>query len=54
MRGAPLIRVATIAATLALVERFSSMQLVTPIEWRGGAGFVWPVALPVLLTRKPV
>src|SRR6202041_3067606 len=30
--GAPLIRVATIAATLALVERFSSIQLVAPIE----------------------
>jgi cytochrome P450 len=30
--GAPLVRVATIAATLALVERFSSIQLVVPIE----------------------
>jgi cytochrome P450 len=52
--GAPLIRVATIAATLALVERFSSIQLVAPIEWRGGAGFVWPVALPVLLGKERV
>ena len=52
--GAPLIRVATIAATLALVERFSIIQLVAPVEWRGGAGFVWPVALPVLLTRERV
>ena len=52
--GAPLIRVATIATTLALVERFSSIQLVAPIEWRGGAGFVWPVALPVLLGKERV
>jgi len=52
--GAPLIRVATIAATLALVERFSSIQLVAPIEWRGGAGFVWPIALPVLLAKERV
>jgi cytochrome P450 len=46
--GAPLIRMATIAATLALVERFPSVQLVPPIEWRGGIGFVSPMALPVL------
>ena len=46
--GAPLIRMATIAATLALVERFASVQLIPPIEWRGGIGFVSPMALPVL------
>ena len=45
--GAPLVRMATIAATLALVERFSSVQLIAPLEWRGGMGFVSPVALPV-------
>jgi cytochrome P450 len=43
--GAPLVRVAAITATLALVERFESIQLVAPIEWRGGSGFVSPVAL---------
>jgi cytochrome P450 len=47
--GAPLIRMATVIATLGLVERFPSLQLVSPIEWRGGDGFVSPVALPVLL-----
>jgi hypothetical protein len=47
--GAPLVRLATVATTLALVERFSSVQLVPPIEWGGGSGFVFPVALPVLL-----
>jgi cytochrome P450 len=46
--GAPLIRMATIAATLALVEQFPSVQLIPPIEWRGGIGFVSPMALPVL------
>ena len=47
--GAPLIRMATIAATLALVERFSSARVIAPIEWQGGSGFVSPVTLPVLL-----
>ena len=43
--GAPLVRVAAITPTLALVERFESIELVAPIEWRGGSGFVSPVAL---------
>jgi cytochrome P450 len=47
--GAPLVRVAAITATLALVERFESIQLVTPIEWQGGSGFVSPVALQARL-----
>jgi cytochrome P450 len=47
--GAPLIRMATIAATLALVERFPSVRLIPPIRWRGGIEFVSPVALPVLI-----
>jgi cytochrome P450 len=47
--GAPLIRMATIATTLALVERFSSARVIAPIEWQGGIGFVSPVALPVVL-----
>jgi cytochrome P450 len=43
--GAPLIRMATATATLALVERFSSIQLLETVEWRGGSGFVSPVRL---------
>ncbi len=46
--GAPLVRVAAIASTMALVERFSSVELIEPIEWCGGSGFVLPMALPVL------
>jgi cytochrome P450 len=45
--GAPLVRVAAIASTLALVERFSSVELMEPIEWCGGSGFISPIALPV-------
>jgi cytochrome P450 len=50
--GAPLIRMATIAATLALVERFASARVIAPIAWQGGSGFVSPVALPVLLATE--
>jgi cytochrome P450 len=46
--GAPLVRVAAIASTMALVERFSSVELMEPIDWCGGSGFVSPMALPVL------
>jgi cytochrome P450 len=46
--GAPLVRVAAIAATMALVERFSSVALIEPIDWQGGSGFISPIALPVL------
>jgi cytochrome P450 len=46
--GAPLVRVAAIAATMALVERFSSVELMEPIDWCGGSGFISPMALPVL------
>jgi hypothetical protein len=46
--GAPLIRVAAVAATLALVERFPSLQLVEPVRWRGGSGYSSPISLPVL------
>lgn len=52
--GAPLIRVAVLAATLALVERFSIIRLMEPIEWRGGAGFVSPSTLPVVLRNESV
>jgi cytochrome P450 len=46
--GAPLVRVAAIAATMALVERFSRVALIEPIDWCGGSGFISPMALPVL------
>jgi cytochrome P450 len=45
--GAPLVRVAAIAATMALVERFSSVELMEPIDWCGGSGFISPMALLV-------
>jgi cytochrome P450 len=50
--GAPLVRMAAIASTLALVEKFSGGRLIGPIEWRGGVGFVSPAALPVLLVSR--
>jgi hypothetical protein len=43
---------ATIVTTLALVERFSSVRLIAPIEWQGGIGFVSPVALPVYVAPR--
>jgi cytochrome P450 len=46
--GAPLVRVAAIATTMALVERFSCVELIEPIDWRGGSGFISPFALTVL------
>jgi hypothetical protein len=42
------VRVAAIATTMALVERFSSVELMEPIDWQGGSGFISPIALPVL------
>jgi cytochrome P450 len=50
--GAPLVRMAIIVSTLALVERFSSVRLSAPIEWQGGIGFVSPVALPVFASPQ--
>lgn len=51
--GAPLIRVAALATTLALVERFPSLQVVEPVRWRGGSGYSSPVSLPVLCSTAP-
>ena len=45
---ASVLRVAAIATTMALVERFSSVELMEPIDWQGGSGFISPIALPVL------
>ena len=50
--GAPLVRVAAITSTMALVERFPSVELIDPIDWRGGSGFISPIALPVLPSLK--
>jgi hypothetical protein len=33
---------------MALVERFSSVELMEPVDWCGGSGFISPMALPVL------
>jgi hypothetical protein len=33
---------------MALVERFSIVELMEPMDWRGGSGFISPIALPVL------
>lgn len=44
-----LIRKAAITITLPLLERFSSLQLVRPVEWHGGYTMRSPVALWVLL-----
>jgi hypothetical protein len=44
------VRVAAIATTMALVERFSTVELIEPIDWRGGSGFISPIALPILLS----
>jgi cytochrome P450 len=52
--GAPLIRAAVVSATLPLVERFSIIDLVEPIEWRGGSGFVSPSTLPVVLRNASI
>ena len=47
--GAPLIRLAAVATTLSLVERFERVDLAETVEWRGGSGFVSPSALRVHL-----
>jgi len=47
--GAPLIRLAAVATTLSLVERFESVELAKTVEWRGGSGFVFPYSLRVHL-----
>jgi Cytochrome P450 len=49
--AAPLLRMAMTVMTRALVERFAGAVLVEQIEWRGGSGFMFPAALPVLLRQ---
>ena len=47
--GASLIRMAMIAITRPLLERFSSAQLAGAVEWKGGSSFRSPATLSVLL-----
>ena len=43
--GAALIRMASIAATSAFVQKFYTAAVCEPIEWRGGSGFRAPAVL---------
>jgi cytochrome P450 len=52
--GASLIRMAMIAITRPLLERFSSAHLAGAVEWKGGSSFRSPAALHVLLEEGPV
>ena len=45
--GAPLIRMASKAATVAFVQEFRSAILCEPVEWRGGAAFRAPASVLV-------
>ena len=47
--GAGLIRMAAMTLTRPLVKRFSTARLAKPIEWKGGSGFRFPVALQARL-----
>jgi cytochrome P450 len=47
--GASLIRMAMIAITGPLVERFSVAHFTGAVEWKGGSSFRSPASLPVLL-----
>jgi cytochrome P450 len=49
--GAGLIRMAAIAITHPLLQRFASAKLGRPAEWQGGSGFRSPSALWVYLNR---
>jgi len=48
--GASLIRMAAVAITRSLVERFASVTPASPVEWQGGSVFRSPKALWVSLT----
>lgn len=45
--GASLIRMVAIAVTLPLIERFATAELIEPVQWRGGSGFLSPALLEV-------
>ena len=48
--GASLIRMAAVAITHPLVQRFASAQLTRPVDWQGGSGFRSPESLWVDLS----
>jgi cytochrome P450 len=48
--GASLIRMASVALTRPLLQRFGSATLAQPVDWNGGAGFRSPSQLWVRLT----
>jgi hypothetical protein len=43
--GANLIRMAAVAITYPLVQRFAAAQLTRPVDWQGGSGFRSPESL---------
>ena len=49
--GAGLIRMGATTITRPLVERFAGASLVETVKWKGGSGFLSPVALHVQLDR---
>jgi cytochrome P450 len=51
--GAGLIRMAVLASTGPLVERFSGARLVEPVEYRGGSGYHFTDSLWVMLRGQP-
>jgi len=50
--GASLIRLAAVAMTQPLVQRFASAQLIGPVGWRGGSRFRSPESLHVSLSKS--
>jgi cytochrome P450 len=50
--GAGLIRMAAVAMTRPLVDRFSRATLHAEVEWRGGSGFLLPTFLWVVLNSS--
>lgn len=51
--GGPVVRLAAMMTTYALLERFSSMTLIRSVEWQGGDGFKSPISLPILVPPQP-
>jgi cytochrome P450 len=47
--GASLIRMAAVAITQPLLERFATADLIEPVEWQGGSGFRSPKSLKAWL-----
>ncbi len=49
--GASLIRMAAVTISDPLVRKFGSAKLIEPVEWRGGSGFLTPMALRVRMSE---